>query len=222
MAPRDALMNEEIGRFAEEVIETIARHGQLSLVEAKERYDRSIIPGGLAEAPDYYLHESPFYWAMYILTGDPAVGQDPSVLSKADTQPLGSGAFLTWEEVQRLIHTTARPRRSINWKGQAECPEAAWIITTLDGPDNKLDRPDRLSGKYFLLSDEKVGRATKRMLSSQCGFPLHIFRRIPGKPVRYLYLGLGTVREYDDGRPYPHWKIELRPVNPLDGRRLGS
>lgn len=223
MVPRDPMISDdETGRFAEEVIECIARHGNINLDEAKELYDRSMIPGGLNEAPDYYLHESPYYWAIFVLTGKPAGGQDPSSVSPAVIRPPETESLMTWGEVQQLIRTTALPVRSINWKGRADCPEAAWIITTLDGQGNKLQRPDHLAGNYLLLSAENVDSPTTRMLSSTCGFPLHIFKRIPEKPVRYQYLGLGTVVEFDTNPSYPHWKIELRPVNPVGWRQLGS
>lgn len=224
MVPRDAMIShDETERFAREVIDCIARHGHMDVTQAQHAYEQSILPEGLRDAPDYYLHESPYYWAMQVLTGNRSAGQGPSPEQPAEVSHwLETGAMMTWGEVQQLLRTTALPVRFINWKGKADCPEVAWIITTLDGEGNKLKRPDRLSESQFLLSAEDVSSSTVRMLNSRCGFPLHIFKRVPGRPVRYQHLGVGRVIEFDSDPAYPHWVIELSRAETGDARQLGS
>ena len=69
-------LNEEIRQFAEEVITELMLQG-VDRDRAKHLYDDSPIPEGLDEAPEYYLHESPYYWATYLLTGNRRAPQVP-------------------------------------------------------------------------------------------------------------------------------------------------
>jgi hypothetical protein len=92
MEPGDSMINpDEIRQFTKQVVENIARYGDMNYVRAEDRFRGSLVPDGLQEAPDYYLHETPYYWAMYILTGDRNCPQFP-------TDP--HGAALSWAESQ--------------------------------------------------------------------------------------------------------------------------
>lgn len=84
----DPLTAEEIRRFAEDVVYNMVRYGELRHKVAEDRFNESPIAKGLREIPDYYLHESPYYWAMYLLTGDRYVSQIPpeSMVTRSRTE----------------------------------------------------------------------------------------------------------------------------------------
>lgn len=80
MEPRDPLMGEDgAGRFEQAILTEMMRQG-VDRETAQRLYDASPIPEGLNDAPEYYLHESPYYWATYLLTDSrraPQVGRVP-------------------------------------------------------------------------------------------------------------------------------------------------
>jgi hypothetical protein len=171
-------------------------------------------PGAGQIAAQLYERVVPAYWSKLksaVRSALPAISlrlREPSEAVAAPAPPALPEPAMTWGEVQKLTGSMAPPLRFINWKGQAEHPEVAWIITTLAGPGNKLTCPDRLADNHFYLSDERVTEAARRLLASNAEFSLYVFQRVPGSPVRYKPLGTGTVIGYEQ-EPYPAWVIAL-------------
>lgn len=98
MEPRDPLISEEEAqRFAQDVVVEIIRQG-LARAEAQQLYDASLIPEGLRETPEYYLHESPYYWACYLLTGDRRSPQLPPGPMERSERAVRAALNMVYEE----------------------------------------------------------------------------------------------------------------------------
>jgi len=65
-------------RFAAEIVSCLVRYAGLTPAEAKHLYQESFVARDLEGSPEPFLHETAYYWAMFLVTGDPYAEQYPA------------------------------------------------------------------------------------------------------------------------------------------------